>query len=173
MHQDQGDALATLFGVDAHDGPDKAPVELERLLGTVVAGIDFDIVGALEVKGNDRDGQARWRLRIGGSARFTFSHKSQNDSWLVEANFDGSGPLRSSERSMMLAICGASVASFRAEKDGLFIQSNDGRGIEMPYALNEDGIIIEVLPNSDRPTFPRRIVLPGDLGGARSDGDGS
>ena len=37
---------------------------------------------------------------------------------------------------------------------------DDRREIEMPYASNEDGIIIDFLPNSDRPAFPYRIVLP-------------
>jgi hypothetical protein len=164
MDQNQGDALAVLFKIDAHDAGE-APVELERLLGTVVSGIDFGDDGALEVKGNSRDGQVLWRLRIGGSARFTFSYKSENSSWLVETNFDRGGAVRSSERSMMHAIRGALVASFRAEKEGLFIRSDDGRGIEMPYALNEDGIIIDILLHSDRPAFPRRILLPSDLSG--------
>lgn len=172
MYQDQSGALVTQFSVDASNRPDRTDPKFERLLGTVVSGIEFGDGRLLEVTGSDRGGQARWRLSVRGSARFTFSHSSEDRSWFVEANFDAGGAVRSSERMMILAICGALVESFRIKEEGLFIRSDDGRGIEVPYELNEDGIVINILPDEVR-SSPCRIVLPAELSSERTESDAS
>lgn len=138
-----------------------ACIDFSRLLGTIVSEVDISDDGILELKGRDRAGEERWRLSIAGSARFTFSHKYPGRSWFVEANFDAGGSLRSSDRAMMLAVCGAWIESFRAEEDRLLIHSDDGRAIEVPYALNEEGIVINILPHDDHGT-PCQIALPFD-----------
>lgn len=135
--------------------------DFSRLRGTVISDVNLGDDGILELKGRDRDGAERWRLRIGGSARFTFSPALPQRSWQVEANFDAGGSLRSSDRTMISAVCGAVIEGFRAEEDGLLIHSDDGRAIEVPYALNEDGIAISILPEDDQPR-PCLIVLPGE-----------
>lgn len=157
MHQDQGGAPAH-SPTGTSGGPDDAQMAFARVPGTVISGIDIGD-GLLEVTGSDRSGHARWRVGIRGSARFTFSHTSENRSWLVEANFDASGIVRGSERTMILALCGAVIDTFQIEKSGLFIRSDDGRGIEVPYALNEDGIVVDILPDRAQPG-PCCILLP-------------
>lgn len=135
-------------------------VELVRLLGTVVSHVDFREDGSVKIKGRDTDGLERWSLTISGSARFTFAHKSGSKSWLVEANFDAGGAMRGSDRTMICAISGALVESFRVEEGGLHIRSDDGRGIEVPLALNEEGLVIEVLPDEVRPLGCRLVLSP-------------
>ncbi|WP_126174629.1 hypothetical protein [Altericroceibacterium xinjiangense] len=166
----QGAPLVTQFSARVSDRPEKIAMELERLLGTVVSHVEFGDNQLLEVMGSDHDGQARWQLSIRGSARFTFSHNSEGSSWLVEANFDAGGMVRSSERAMILAICGARVESFRIEEEGLFIRSDDGRGIEVAFELNEDGIVFTILPDQAHPSTCR-LVLPAELDNGRSVSD--
>ena len=145
MHEDQGHALTA-----------QPQGEFERLVGTRVSRVDFIDSAALVVEGHDAEGGACWRLIVHGSARFTFSHGSEDHPWLVEANFDPGGTVRKNDRAMISAVCGAVVASFRADGEGLFIGSDDGRGIEVPHELNDDGIILELLADGAE---PRRIVL--------------
>lgn len=145
MHVDRGEALTG-----------KSPVEFERLFGTLISHVDFIDSTALVVEGRSAGGEPAWRLLVHGSARFTFSHGSQDRPWLVEANFDPGGTVRKNDRAMISAVCGAVVASFHADEEGLFIGSDDGRAIQVPHELNEDGIILELLADEAE---PRRIVL--------------
>jgi hypothetical protein len=152
------DGLRTAQGADETHSPAKLVAEFERLIGTVISGIKIGDDRALEIMGSDRDGAAFWRLRVVGSARFTFSDNSASPRWLVEANFDAGGVIRRSEWEMMLALRGASVSSFTAGRDELIILSDDGRGLEVPYVLNDDGLTLEILPGNHNP-IPGRIIL--------------
>lgn len=158
MHQDQTDYLPAPPPAVVSGGSGEPSVEISRLLGTVVSNVTLSDDGILELKGRDSTGEERWRLSIAGSARFTFSPNISDKSWLVEANFDAGGSLRSSDRAMILAVCGAVIASVRAENEGLLILSDDGRAIEVPYALNEESVVINILPDKDHHS-PCRIVL--------------
>jgi hypothetical protein len=166
MFGNQVDELGAGFANVASGQPGSAGMEFAQLLSTVVSAIHLNDNRLLEVEGRDRDGAARWRVSIRGSARFTFSHSSERGSWLVEANFDVGGKVRSSEQAMILAMRGAMIESFRVEGETLFIRSNDGRAIEVPCDLNEDGIVINILPDEVGRT-PTQIVL----GTSLDDGD--
>jgi len=169
MYEDQSDDLgggcATITQTPADSG-----IVFERLRGTTVSSLNFNDYRLLEVEGQDHDGQTRWRVSVRGSARFTFSHSSRGRSWLVEANFDAGAPTRTSEQVMMLAMCGAVVETFRVEGGALFIGSDDGRTVEMPSALNEEGIVIDILPDEADGTSTR-IVLGSGLEICSSEGD--
>jgi len=162
MYENRGPALVAKFPVNASDWSGEDGMEFERLVGTVVSHIDFVDNRIVEIEGRDRDGQARWRLSILGSARFTFSRIAPDSAWLVECNFDRGGTIRSADKTMMMALCGAVVESFRAEEQGLFIASADGRAIEVPYELNDEGVVVTILPH-EVDAAPERIVLTGDL----------
>lgn len=162
MHEDQDGPVVTTASANAEYLCGENSVAFERLLGTTVSRIAFIDNRGLEVEGSDPDGQARWKLTVFGSARFTFSHGSENSPWLVEANFDPGGTVRKNDQAMISATCGAVVASVRADEIGLAIASDDGRGIEVPLELNEDGIGLEILPDDAHPT-PCRIELAGEL----------
>ena len=136
-------------------------MQFSRLLGTAVSDVRLSEDGSLEIRGRDSAGEDRWLLSVGGSARFTFSPTFSERSWLVEANFDAGGSLRSSDLAMMLAACDAVIATFRADKERLLIRSDDGRAIEVPYALNEESVVLTILPDEDYPSLCR-IVLPND-----------
>jgi hypothetical protein len=161
MYTDQVDELGAGFANVASAQPRSTGMECDRLLGTVVSGINFNDNRLLEVEGRDRNGPVRWRVTIRGSARFTFSHSSESGSWLVEANFDAGGTARSSEQAMILAMCGAVVEFFRIKGEALFIGSNDGRAIEVPYDLNEEGIVINILPDEVGRTSTRIVLATG------------
>jgi len=160
MYKDQGAALG---GFPAFPGekPGSTGTEFERLVGTVISGINFNDNRLLEVEGRDRDGHLRWRVSVPGSARFTFSHSSPDRAWLVEANFDAGGLSRRSEQAMILAMCGAVVQSFRVEGGALFIRSDDARAIEVPAELNDDGIVIHILPDEAGGATTRIVVSAG------------
>lgn len=111
---------------------------------SIVSRIDFHH-RMLEITGR-KDGGESWRLTVTGSARFTFSNDGKNGRWLIEANFDAGGHVRSAERNAILAACGASIDHFRLDDEGLFLNSDDGRAIEMPFALNEQGLAFEAFP---------------------------
>lgn len=119
-------------------------------LGSMISNIEF-LDQTLEIIGCDRDQEQLWRLRVTGSARFTFSNTGRNGTWLVEANFDAGGHVRSAERTAILATCGAAIDSFIMDEDGLMLKSDDGRAVEIPFALNEHGIGLEIRPNRDEP----------------------
>ncbi|WP_114954256.1 hypothetical protein [Sphingosinicella terrae] len=136
---------------------------LDALCGTLVSEIGFDTDGALAVVGRDEEGELRWRLAVRGSARFTFSHRSGDRRWLVEANYDAGATLRMSERAMILTLCGAVVESFHVDGEGLFIRSDDGRAIEIVHAVSGgEELVIEIAP-AEPEAQKLRIVLPDEL----------
>ena len=148
------------FAADAEGG---AGFALEALQGTTVSGIAFDAQGHLKVSGSDRSGRRCWSLTVRGSARFTFAHASPRGGWLVEANYDAGGTVRSSDREMMLAACGACVDSARVDEIGLFIRSDDGRAIEIVHAVDgEEDLVLEIAPG-EAGSESTLIALPSDL----------
>ena len=171
MYTDQVDGLGATIATLASDGPGSTGKAFDRLVDTVISGFDFDDNQLLQVEGQDRSGSARWRVIIRGSARFTFSHSSEIGSWLVEANFDAGGVPRRSEQSMILAMCGAVVKSFGVKGEALFIGSDDGRAIEVPYDLNEEGVVINILPD-EAGSSTTRIVLANGLDDRQSGSHG-
>lgn len=127
-------------------------------LGSMISNIEF-LDQKLEIIGRDADEEERWRLRVTGSARFTFSNTGKNGTWLVEANFDAGGHVRSAERTVILATCGAAIDSFGVDQDGLTLTSDDGRTVEIPFALNEQGIGLEIRSNREAPILTT-IIAP-------------
>ena len=166
MYRDQPEPTGPLHAVaEGHDRP--APggtFALERLRGTIVSAVAFDARGHLRVSGGDPAGRLGWTLTVRGSARFTFAHVSERGTWLVEANYDAGGTVRSSDREMMLAACGAVVDSVRVDEIGLFIRSDDGRAIEIVHAVDgEEDLVLEIMAGEEG-AGPTLIALPGDLG---------
>ncbi|MEW9853715.1 hypothetical protein [Novosphingobium sp. M1R2S20] len=161
MFQDQGCALPTPLAVTASTRSDTLDEQFARLLGTRIHMIEFASSGLLEIKGRDTEGRPCWTLIVAGSARFTFANRASNGSWQVEANFDAGGTVRSSDRSMILAMCGMVVSSFLAGADHLVVESDDGRRIEVPYDLNEDGIVINIHARTDQGKPHHIIIAPG------------
>ncbi|MET1755665.1 hypothetical protein ABVV53_09365 [Novosphingobium sp. RD2P27] len=159
MEQDQV-VIAAQLPDNTEGQPGPCARRFEDLQGTIVAEIDLE-GAALEVTGKSADGQERWRLSIPGSARFIFSHKSEGRAWLVEANFDAGGSVRSSDRAMFLAMCGAHVQSVSADDEALRIESDDGRAIEVPYDLNDESIGFTIL-RDESDSAACRVVLQAD-----------
>ena len=132
---------------------------LDGLCGSRVAEIDF-ADGALSLTGRDAELAPAWRIVVRGSARFTFSHRSGDRRWLVEANFDAGGKLRNSDRAMILATTGAVIESFHIDGEGLFLRSDDGRAIEIVHAVSGGAeVVLEIGAGADA----TRIVLPDEM----------
>lgn len=126
---------------------------LNRLKDTVVSNIlfsDADDQSTVSILGSAADGRPAWQLTVAGSARFTFCNPAAPNAWLVEANFDSGGMIRRSERSMMLAMCGAVIHDVETDK-GLNLRSQDGRAIEIAYVLNAEGVALKLM--SEAPAF--------------------
>lgn len=135
----------------------------EELQGTTISDVSFDHHGPIEITGNVPDtDEMSWKIIAWKTARFTYSHEVEGRSWFVEVEYQHDRGLSLNEKRMLCAMNEAVIRSFRVEGHGVFIESDDGRGIELYYDDNSpSGILIDL--GTERPNTPAAIELPKDL----------
>ncbi|PWG03509.1 hypothetical protein [Sphingosinicella humi] len=135
---------------------------LEELHGTTISDVCFDGHGPIVVTGSYVDEEVRWKITACEAARFTYAHEVDSRSWFLEVEYEHDSDRSLNEQRMLWAMRDAFIRSFRVENHGVFLESDDGRGIEIYYSENgSNGVTIEL--SSATSNLPSAMVLPKDL----------